>query len=53
MIMVVVEVNMRIKKKNLIISSLFILFFLNNPSFAYAGSNPLSPGAWVAEENLQ
>jgi len=51
MSVIIVEVNMRIIKKNLIISSLLILFLLKNPLFAYAGSNPLSPRAWVAEEN--
>jgi len=42
---------MRIKKKNLIILGLTMLLSIKTPLFAHAGSNPLSPGAWVAEEN--
>ena len=51
MMMIVTEVKMQIKKKNVMISSLLTLFLFNTPLFAHAGSNPLSPGAWVAEEN--
>ncbi len=42
---------MRLKKKYLILSGLLILALVKTPIFAYAGGNPLGPGAWVAEEN--
>ena len=51
MIMIVEEVKMHIKNNNLIFSNLIILFFLIISLFGCAGSNPLRPGAWVAEEN--
>jgi hypothetical protein len=45
------EANMRSKKRVLLTPRLLVLFVLITICIACAGSNPLSPGAWVAEEN--
>jgi hypothetical protein len=42
---------MRPKKRILLAPGLPVLFVLINLCIACAGSNPLSPGAWVAEED--
>ena len=49
--MIAVEDEMRSRNKILITPNLMTLFVLINLCIACAGSNPLSPGAWVAEED--
>ncbi|MEE9497159.1 MAG: hypothetical protein V3V39_11585 [Desulfobacterales bacterium] len=49
--MITVEDGMRAKKKALRASKLLMFFVLINLCIACAGSNPLSPGAWVPEED--
>jgi hypothetical protein len=45
------EDDMRSTNKTLTASRLLMMFVLINMCIACAGSNPLSPGAWVAEED--
>jgi hypothetical protein len=49
--MITVEDGMCSKNATLITPRLLTLFVLINLCIACAGSNPLSPGAWVAEED--
>lgn len=49
--MITVEDEMRSKNVTLITIRLLALFVLINLCIACAGANPLSPGAWVAEED--
>jgi hypothetical protein len=45
------EDNMRSKKRVFIAPRLLVLFVFITITIACAGTNPLSPGAWVAEED--
>ena len=49
--MITVQDGMRSKNVILITPRLLTLFVLINLLIACAGSNPLSPGAWVPEED--
>jgi hypothetical protein len=49
--MITVEDAMKAKNKTSTTPKLLTLFVLINLCIACAGSNPLSPGAWVAEED--